>query len=151
MKIKGKATLLTVRAIGALYGKRIWLGVTLTAAALSLVLIALCIWLISLSGWWWILAILVGMAISIASVVLAVFRMVLRSITPTQDQEQKAAVKAFVEKLDFVKELTATPKVVILFRLIRSVAAPSSEKYLEDIFASRRLKDDFLKVVALFN
>lgn len=151
MKIKGKATLLTVRAIGALYGKRIWFGVTLTAAALSLVLIALCIWLISLSGWWWILAILVGMALSIASVVLAVFRMVLRSITPAQDQAQKAAVKAFVEKLDFVKELTATPKVVILFRLIRSVAAPSSEKYLEDIFASRTLKDDFLKVVALFN
>ncbi|UTX51352.1 hypothetical protein KI440_00050 [Candidatus Saccharibacteria bacterium TM7i] len=150
MKTNVKATLLAVRAIGVVFGKKIWWTVVLIAAALAVVLIALCVWLTSLSGWWWILAVIVGMAISIAFVILAVFRALLAYINPTQTQEQKTAVKDFVEKLQFVQELTQTPKFIILFRVIRSVAAPSSEKYLENIFESRKLKADFERVVGLF-
>lgn len=150
MSIDGKATLLAVRAIGAVYGKQLWLIVTIAAGIIGLALIGLSAWLISLNAWWWLFAILIGMALSIAFVMLFVFRAVLNSITPKQDNEQKKAVKDFTEKLQLVKELTETPKVVILFRLIRSVAAPSKEKYLEDIFETRKLKADFERVVQLF-
>lgn len=150
MSIDGKATLLAVRAIGAVFGKQIWLNVTIITGVIALALIALCAWLVSLSAWWWLLAILVGMAVSIAFVLLFVFRAVLNSIAPKQNPEQKKAVKDFTEKLQFVKELTETPKVVILFRLIRSVAAPSKEKYLESIFETKKLKSDFTRVVGLF-
>ena len=150
MSVDGKATLLAVRAIGAVFGKQSWLNVTIIAGVLALLLVALCVWLISLSAWWWLLAIVAGMAISIAFVMLFVFRAVLNSITPKQNSEQKQAVQEFTEKLQLVKELTETPKVIILFRLIRSVAAPSKEKYLENIFEARKLKADFERVVGLF-
>lgn len=145
-----KATLLAVRAVGVVFGRRIWWNVTSICIGVAVILVALCVWLISISGWWWILAILVGMAISIAFVMLTVFRLVLRYVNPTQNSDQKQAVKEFAGKLEFVKELTATPKVVILFRLIRSVAAPSSERYLEDIFESRKLQPEFVKIVRSF-
>ncbi len=150
MSVDGKATLLAVRAIGAVFGKQIWLNVTIIAGVLALLLVVLCVWLISISAWWWLLAIIAGMAISIAFVMLFVFRSVLNSITPKQNSEQKQAVREFTEKLQLVKELTETPKVIILFRLIRSVAAPSKEKYLENIFETRKLKADFEQVVGLF-
>jgi LPS O-antigen subunit length determinant protein (WzzB/FepE family) len=109
MSVDGKATLLAVRAIGAVFGKQIWLNVTIIAGVLALLLVALCVWLISLSAWWWLLAIVAGMAISIAFVMLFVFRAVLNSITPKQNSEQKQAVQEFTKKLQLVKELTETP------------------------------------------
>ena len=151
MKKNTKATLLAVRAVGAVYGRRIWKTVALIALCIAAIAVALCIWLVSLSAWWWILAIVVGMGISIAAVVLFVFRMVLNSIDPVKTTQQKETVRVFADKLQFVKELTETPKFIILFKLIRSVAAPSSEKYLETIFETKKLHSDFKAVVALFN
>lgn len=151
MTVKVKPTLLAVRAIGVVFGKRLWWSTMLLAAGVAILLIALCVWLISLSGWWWILAVLVGMAISIAAVMLAVFRILLGSIDPSKTKEQKEAVRAFVDKLGFVQELTQTPKFIILFRVIRSVAAPSSEKYLEHIFESRKLQKDFTAITKLYS
>lgn len=150
MITKGKATLLAVRAIGVVYGNTTWWAVFFITLGISIALIALCAWLISVSGWWWILGILVGMGMSIAAVLLTVFKILLHHINPSQTKEQKIAVKEFTEKLRFVQELTQTPKFIILFRVIRSVAAPSSEKYLETIFASRKLKNDFERIVSLF-
>lgn len=150
MTQQAKPTLLAVRAIGALFGVRIWLNVTLFAAGIALLLAVLAGWLIAQSAWWWIFAVLLGVALSVSAVILAVFRILLAHITPKQTKEQKQAVKEFVGKLQFAQEVTQTPKVIILFRVIKSVAAPSSEKYLENIFATRTLKRDFERIVSLF-
>lgn len=150
MVTNGKATLMAVRAIGVVFGNRIWWAVVGISAALTILLIALCAWLITMSGWWWILAILFGMAISVAFVMLTVFKVLLRHIDTAKTPEQKQAIKEFVNKLQFVQEITQTPKFIILFKVIRSVAAPSTEKYLENIFESRKLKRDFERIVSLF-
>lgn len=145
-----KPSLLAVRAVGAYFGIQIWWNVTWLCLGIAIALIALCAWLISLSGWWWILALFVGMALSVAAVILIVFRALLNYVTPAQTGPQKQAVKDFATKLQFVQELTQTPKIVLLFRVVKSVAAPSSDAYLEHIFESKRLHRDFERIIGLF-
>lgn len=145
-----KATLFAVRAIGSRFGVAIWNQIALTAGIAAAAVIALLIWLVSVSAWWYLLAIPMGLAMSVALVILIVFRLLLNHVNTAKTTKQKQAVTTFVEKVRFVQEFTSTPKFIILFRVIRSVAAPSSEKYLESIFESKHLKRDFTAVVDSF-
>ncbi len=150
MSIDVKATFLAVRAIGSRFGIILWNQVVTVAVITTIVIGGLLWWLISASSWWWILAIFIGIALSICATLLGIFRILLNYVNPVKTTEQKQATNAFVEKIQFVQEFTSTPKFIILFRIVRSVAAPSSEKYLEEIFESKNLKRDFLAVVKLF-
>ena len=150
MTIRAKTIFLSVRAIGSRFGVDVWNQVAIVAAITTIVIGVLLGWLVSISGWWWLLVIPVVIALSVVVIVLGVLRLLLNYVNPAQTTEQKQAVKVFVGKIKFVQEFTATPKFIILFRVVRSVAAPSSEKYLEDIFESRNLKKDFETVVKTF-
>ena len=150
MVIDVKASILAVRAIGSQFGLQIWNQVALIMALVAVISGGLLVWLISMSGWWWVLAVMFGIVFSVAITLMVVFRLLLNYVNPAQTSEQKQIVKAFAEKVQFVQEFVGTPKIIILFRVIRSVAAPSSEKYLENIFESRKLKKDFEGVIEAF-
>lgn len=143
-------TFLAVRAIGAEFARQLWVIALIWASVVVAVLIALQVWLVSINTWWWLLAIPLCVLFSITAVLLTVFQLLIRRVRPTQNPHQKKQVKRFVKKLQFVTEVTSTPKIIILFRTIRSIAAPKSDRYLQDIFETKDLKDDFFAVVRLF-
>lgn len=145
-----KATFLAVRAIGSRFGVQLWNQVAIIAGIVLVLVSALLAWLVSMSAWWWLLAVPCGIVFSVVIAVFVVFRLLLNYVNTAHKPAQKQVTKAFVEKVQFVQEFIGTPKFVILFRVVRSVAAPSSEKYLENVFESRKLKKDFEKVVEEF-
>lgn len=145
-----KATLLAVRAIGAEFARKLWLNTLVTAVIIGTASLALLLWLVSLSSWWWLLAIPVSIFISVAMVVLVVFRLLVSHVRPAQTVEQKHQVSEFIKKIEAVQAFTGTPRFIILFRTVRSIAAPSSESYLQSVFETKNLKKDFSAIVKNF-
>lgn len=145
-----KASLLAVRAIGSEFARNLWSGVFVVVLVISVGLVALLVWLTSLSSWWWLLAIPFGVFMSVAAVLLIVFRMLIKYVRPEQTAQQKQLVAAFAEKLQFTSEITSTPKFIMLFRVVRSIAAPKSEPYLQRLLETKNLKKDFQEVARSF-
>lgn len=146
-----QSSFLAVRAIGAEFARGLWWSALITALILSALSIALLLWLVSLSGWWWLLAAPIGIAMSVVTALLIVFHLLIRHVRPKdQTSEQKMLVSSFVNKLRFVSEITGTPKFIMLFRTIRSIAAPKSDTYLQEIFETKNLRKDFQAIAASF-
>ena len=82
--------------------------------------------------------------------VLLIFRFLISYVRPEQTHSQKKQVAQFVHKIDYIQEFAGTPRVVILFRIIRSIAAPRSYTYLHDVFQAKNLRKDFMQVVDSF-
>ena len=141
---------LAIRAIGAEFARQLWVSSLIVAIIISSLAVALLLWLSSLSGWWWLLAIPFGISISVMVVLLIVFFLLINHVRPSQTSTQKEQVRLFVDKLRFASEITSTPKVIILFRTIRSIAAPKSDSYLKEIFETKNLKQDFQDIARTF-
>lgn len=144
------AIFLAVRAIGAEFARQLWIWCLVTALITGSLLVAILLWLVSLSTWWWLLALPIGIGLSVATVLLIVFHLLINYVKPRTRPAQKKLIKVFITKLQFVSEFTSTPKFIILFRAIRSIAAPRSDTYLQDIFEAKNLKKDFLEIVRSF-
>ena len=144
------AIFLAVRAIGAEFARQLWIWCLIAALITGSLLVAILLWLVSLSTWWWLLALPIGIGLSVATVLLIVFRLLINYVKPRTRPAQKKLIKVFITKLQFVSEFTSTPKFIILFRAIRSIAAPRSDTYLQDIFEAKNLKKDFLEIVRSF-
>ena len=76
--------------------------------------------------------------------------MLIRYVQPAQTKVQQRAVKRFVDKIQGVAEIAGTPKVIILFRVVRSIAAPKKDSYLSDLVANKELVNDFRELQRLF-
>lgn len=142
---------LAIRAVGAEYASRLWKSSIYTTIIVSAVSIGVLLWLTSLSTWWWLLAIPVSIGVSVAVGLLAVFRLTIRHVRPKENQTQQELVKKFVDKLETASELIGTPKFIILFRVIRSIAAPRSDSFLGDIVSTKNLKKEFQAISQSFN
>jgi ABC-type nickel/cobalt efflux system permease component RcnA len=142
---------LAIRAVGAEYASRLWKSSIYTTIIVSAVSIGVLLWLTSLSTWWWLLAIPVSIGVSVAVGLLAVFRLTIRHVRPKENQTQRELVRAFVNKLETASELIGTPKFIILFRVIRSIAAPRSDSFLGDIVSTKNLKKEFQVISQSFN
>lgn len=145
-----QSAFLALRAIGSEFARRLWWSSFVVALIVSLILVAILVWLASMSGWWWLLALPIGTGISVAAVLFIVFRLLIRHVRPAQTTEQRTLVQICVAKLRFVSEITHTPKYILLFRTIRSIAAPRTDTYLQTIFDTKQLKKDFLAVSRSF-
>jgi hypothetical protein len=88
---------------------------------------------------------------SVAAVLLIIFRLLIRHVRPPQTPDQSDKIRTFVDKLQLLSEITGTPKIIMLFRTIRSIAAPSSDSYLQDIFETKDLKKDFKAIISSFS
>lgn len=147
-----KPSLLTIRAIGSEFANRLWLPIIIIAAIISIVLIGLVWWLsVSVSGWWILLAIPVSVLLSVAFVVLTVFKLVIRYVAPPQNKQQKQQVVEFVDKLQSVSDAVQTPKIVLLFYVVRDIAAPRENGFVATLTTnSSTLKGDFTKLKRSF-
>ena len=145
-----KGTFQAVRAIGSEFASRLWQTALFVVIGICVVLIPLFIWLISLSAWWWVLAFPLIIAFSVAAALLVIFFLLIRYVRPQLSTDQSVQVGAFVDKLQRVQELSGTPKFIILFRTIRSIAAPRSEPYLKELFETKNLRRDFTAITKTF-
>lgn len=148
--MKIHASFLAVRAIGSRFARNLWSSNLILTSIISVILLAIIGWLVHLNAWWWLLAAPVGIGISVAIVVFIVFHLLINYVQPVQTPKQKQQIAAFVDRLQLLSEITSTPKFIMLFRTIRSIAAPKSETYLQDIFETKDLKSDFQKIVQSF-
>jgi len=148
-----KNNLVIIRAIAAEFAHRIYVPVLVMVIILALLLIGLSIWLVTISAWWWILAVLIYVFILAIGVVLVVVRGIIGAVNPRQTKTQRSAVKAFVDKLQNLSDITQTPKFILLFRILRDVV--SSEKkgaFIEaTIQNTTSLKSDYTNLLYLFS
>lgn len=115
------------------------------------VTVALGLWLTTLDVWWWLLFVPIVIGASIALGLLAVSKLLINYVAPTQTKTQKQAVRRFVDKLQRLAEVTGTPKTVMFFRIVRSVAAPRSNTYLHSLSTDTvSLQRDFAQLQKLF-
>lgn len=147
-----QSTLLTIRAIGAEYAKRLWLPVMIITLITTVALIALVWWLMqSASGWWVLAGIPVVLAGSVGIGVLWVTRLTINYVSPVKTDAQKHAVKTFVDDLEAVSEAAFLPKIHILFRVVRDIAAPRENGYVQTLTgANSRLQAGFKDIQKLF-
>lgn len=133
----------TVRAIGTQLALRLYIPAAATLIVVMGGIIMAALWLTTLSNWWWLLFVPVTIAGSVALALAIIVLLLIRHIRPPQTKAQKQAVAEFVDKLQGTADIVGTPKVIILFRVIRSIAAPSKDHYLSDLAARKDLVSDF--------
>jgi membrane protein implicated in regulation of membrane protease activity len=147
-----KSSLLAIRSIGTEFANRLFYPVVITGVVAAAALTGLVFWLTTLSSWWWLLFIPVVMAICVGLAVFIIIKLVIRSITPSQTRQQKQAAKQFVDKIQTVAEATQTPKVVLLFRIVRDIAAPKERGFIGSLATTTTsLKSDYTDLVRSFN
>ena len=143
-------TFQAIRAIGSEFAARLWRFSLFVTIGICVVLAPLFTWLISVSAWWWALAFPLIIALSVAVALLVIFFLLIRHVRPQLSDDQSKQVGNFVDKLQRVQELSGTPRFIILFRIIRSVAAPRSEPYLKELFETKDLHRDFVAITKTF-
>lgn len=142
---------LALRAIGTQLAMRLYVPTVIGAAVVMALLVAGALWLTILSEWWWLLFIPLTVLFCVVFAVASIFLLLIRFVRPQQTKAQKRAVKQFVDKLQNVVDVVGTPKIFILFRVVRSVAAPSKDRYLADLVSNRELAKDFREIQQSFD
>ncbi len=146
-----KASLLVIRAIGTEFANRVYTPVVIMAALLSAILIGGTLWLTTISLWWWLLGIPVVIAVSIVIAFSILIKLIIRYVMPSQTKAQRRAIKQFVDKLQTLSDVIQTPKVILLFRLARDVAAPTKDGFVGNLsHTSLSLKKDFSALLQSF-
>ena len=146
-----KNSVTVIRAVVAEFVQRIYLPILIVAIIISVFLAVGSILLTMVSVWWWILAVPVFILVLVAATVLIVARLVIMSLTPKQSTTQKFAVKAFVDKLQNLSEITQTPKIVLLFRIVKDAVIVTDDGFLKTTIShSLSLKKDFVHLQQLF-
>ncbi len=123
-------TITVIRAIGSEFARRLFIPVAISGAIMFTLLIIGVVFLGTLSQWWLLLLIPVIAFLCIASAVLAVVWLVIRTVRPSQTKTQRTAVKSFVDKLQRLSDAVQTPKIVLLFRIVRDIAAPRKDGFI---------------------
>ena len=126
-------SLIVIRAVAAEFARRIFKPLVIAAVIISILLIVVMSWLVAMSAWWWLLAVPVFAGIVIGSVILVIAGIIIRVISPTQNKSQKRQVAAFVDRIQRLSEITQTPKVVLLYRAVRDVVAPSKSGFIQSV------------------
>lgn len=144
-------TITVIRCIGTEFARRLLYPIVIIASILLTLLVVGIILLGTLSTWWLLLLIPAVMLFCIVAAVLTIFWLTIRLVRPAQTKTQHRAVKTFVDKLQRLSDTAQTPKIILLFRIVRDVAAPRKDGFigsLADDTAS--LKRDFRELQQLF-
>ena len=142
---------LAVRAVSAEFARRIYVPVVYGVGISLFVLIALAIWFVTMSGWWWFLLapLIFAALIFITAAILVQFA--LAFLRPQQTSEQKSTVRRFVDSLQKTSEAISTPKFVILFRLVKDLLIPGKSSYIDELSGTASsLQRGFKDVINLF-
>jgi len=146
------SSLLAIRAIAAEFAHRIFVPVVITIGIISVVLIVVMVWLLTISAWWLLLAIPLFVVIFVGGLVLAIVGIGIRFVNPGTTKAQKKTVSSFVDKIQRLSDVTQTPKIILLFRAIRDVARPSKGGFVQSVITdSTSLQKDFRDVIDSFS
>lgn len=141
---------LSLRAVGANLAMRLYIPATIIAGIIMILIVGAGLWLTSISSWWLLLLIPIVVIFSIITAIAVVVLMLIRYVRPQQTPKQKKAVANFVDKLQGISDIAGTSKLVLLFRVIRSIAAPRKNTYLADLAKNKYLANDFRELQKLF-
>lgn len=141
----------TIRSLAVEFAKRLYIPIVMIVSLALVALLTLSTWLVTLSDWWWILAIFViGLTLLVTGAIV-VAGAIINFASPTQTKMQKRQAKALVDKMQHLAEVTATPKFVLFFQVVRDAVSPSEKGFIaslsDDTTSLRRdfnaLKDSF--------
>jgi len=140
-----KPTFLAVRSIGAEFANRLFVPVAIVCGGIAVVLIAIPLFLMQFNHYWLLLLIPIIIVVCAGLAVFTVIKLTIRTVAPTQTRSQKQAARQLVDKLQRLTEVTGTPKIVLLFRVVRDIAAPRSNGYIATLATdATSLKRDFM-------
>lgn len=144
-------TITVIRCIGTEFARRLLYPIAIAASILLTVMVVGVLLLGTLSNWWLLLLIPVVMVLCIVAAVLTILWLVIRTVSPAQTKVQRRAVKTYVDKLQRLSDAVNTPKVILLFRIVRDVAAPRKDGFIGSITDdTASLKRDFQQLQKLF-
>ena len=132
------------RSVAVEFLKSIYISASIVASVTAIILISGSIWLTSLSDWWWILAIfIIGVSILAAALIVGV-GFLIRFAAPARTKQQKQQSKALAEKVQRVAEVSATPRIFLLFQVAKDVVLPSERGFIASVSEDAvSLKRDF--------
>lgn len=142
---------LAIRAISAEFAQRIFAPTIYIIGGALLVLIGISIWLVTISGWWWLLlaplillSVLFIFAVTIAG-------LIIRLLQPQQTKTQRREVRSFVDALQSTSEAIQTPKFILLFRLVKDMLFPGKVSYVNQLSETvKSLQSSFREIIHLF-
>jgi len=144
-------TITVIRCVGAEFATRLFYPVAVISAILCALLVTGVLLLATLSQWWLLLLIPVVMLVCVVFGVMLITGLVIRTVRPFQTKVQRLAVKAFVDKLQRVSDAVQTPKFILLFRIVRDIAAPRKDGFIGSMTDDTvSLKRDFQALQKLF-
>lgn len=142
---------LAIRAIATTFALRIYKPVVISAGIASLLAVLLIIWLLTISAWWWLLAVPVFGLVLIAATVLIIVGIVLSMISPNVSKLQRKSISQFIDHIQELSEITATPKFILLFRILKDAASPQKTAYIESVISGvGSLRKEFNDIVKSF-
>jgi hypothetical protein len=142
---------LAIRAVSAEFAHRVYIPAICIAGGIAAVLIIVLVWLVTVSGWWWLLLAPV-LLLTIAGMVAALIAwFLIKLVRPQQTKEQRTLVRSLVDEVQKTSEVVQTPKIIILFRLVKDIALPTKKSFIGDISTTASsLKTGLRSVVTSF-
>lgn len=136
-----------VRAIGSEFISRKFRSTVFVLGIFAFVIIAAVIWLTTLSGWWWLLAVPIIMFMLLGLFTALMVRAMLKKLRPELTKPQANEVNSFVDKLERVADNLQTPMFIIVFRVIRDIMRPRGSTFIRTVTEdSTTLRKDLLQL-----
>ncbi len=115
-------TILALRAISSLYVQDILRPLLVIGCLVYIAVLGIIGWIAYVaSPWWWLLGILPSFVFLVALTVWIIAFLIARRIAPAMNKKQKQAAKKFVGRIGNAAEHLATPKFILIFRVIKDV------------------------------
>ncbi|MBC7459531.1 hypothetical protein H7200_02340 [Candidatus Saccharibacteria bacterium] len=144
-------TILTVRAVASEFARRLYQPVVIGLSVSMVAVIAILIWLLTMSAWWLLLALPLFILFIAMSILIIISGIVIRSVSPLQTKHQRTSVSLFVDQLQRISEVTQTPKFILLFRVVKDVIVPAKTSFIQSVITdSASVRADFQSLVRSF-
>jgi ABC-type bacteriocin/lantibiotic exporter with double-glycine peptidase domain len=147
-----KSHITAIRAITVEFARQfiqpfLWWGIGIIGS----LLIAVIILAVTVSAWWWLLAVpLIALGLMVA-VIWVVVRLLATRLSPSLTVEQKNATKQFVTKIHYVTETIQTPYPLIMFQIIKDIITRTESGFIQQATQqSTTLRPDFEALRKLF-
>jgi hypothetical protein len=147
-----KSSIAAIRAVTAEFARQFvrpfwWVGIGMIAVMVAIMTILA----LTLSAWWWLLAIPIAIVGLIGLVIWFLVGFILKRVSPSLNQKQKTATKHFVTKLQLATETIQTPYPVIAFYVVRDIILRRDTGFISEVTEqSKTLRPDFEHLRQLF-
>lgn len=148
-------TILAIRAVTSTYAQGLlWLPLFIGCAIYAVIMVIIGLVAYASSAWWWLLAIGPTIIFLVALTIWIVVYLFAKGIAPPMNKRQRKATKQFVGRLSTAAEHLATPKFVLIFRVIRDMMMrPTSDRTLIGTLAHEpgEMRREFEELRKLFS